>query len=118
MKTSYEIAEELFGELTPEGWHTGQSHAISSERFAALVDALAQARLDGRSIEREHEAGLRHLLVGHLEAVKEEREFVSATIARAKAAFDEMEARLTVKLDEMTRVIMDAVQASTGARNS
>jgi hypothetical protein len=69
MKTSAEIAEELFGEAGLQGWHARAGHALSDDKFTEVVQALDAARADGRALQREDEVHWRRHYIERLDAL-------------------------------------------------
>jgi 3-deoxy-D-arabino-heptulosonate 7-phosphate (DAHP) synthase class II len=109
MKTSLQIAEELFGTVTVEGWHARIGHAISEDKFKEVVQALDAARADGRDIQRELEVRMRQELASLLEAIHDERAELLKSVDTAKASFTEVEARLAAKVLEMREVLEEVI---------
>jgi hypothetical protein len=69
MKTSTEIAEELFGEAGPQGWHAQSGHAVSDDKFKEVVRALDRVRAEGRALQREDEVHWRRHYIERLDAL-------------------------------------------------
>jgi hypothetical protein len=117
MKTSREIAEELFGEASAEGWHARIGHAVSADKFDQMVRALDQVRDDGRELQRRDEAQMRRRLAELLRAITGERDALLATVNRAKTSFDNLEGRFAAHVVSMLRVLDDEVQTAPAARH-
>lgn len=117
MKTSVEIAAELFGEPGPEGWRARMGHAVSEDKFADVVRALDRARNDGRELQRRDEANMRRHLALLLVEIREERDALLADVNRAKVSFDNTEGRFAARVLGMLKVLEDEVQTASGARH-
>jgi hypothetical protein len=109
MKTSFQIAEELFGGITVEGWHARTGHAISEDKFKEVVQALDEVRADGRDVQRELEVQMRTILASLLQAIRDERAELLSAVDAAKATFAEVEGRFAAKVLEMRKVLEESI---------